>query len=199
MELALKEVLKTHIQPLLKANGFKKKGNYFYKKNSAFIYAFYVPIDREYTENGAYFTVQFGIYSEALESLLGREIKAFPKGYDFILNENILTHCEGENWRYLLESTTNLTIFGKKMQDNIVQTLTFFNHITTLETFIDYCLTHNYLVHHEDLMRYLAIKKDAKKSAFYLSKIKAKLQQIADNAYAKYVKRMDDLKGEIEE
>ena len=91
MELALKEVIKTHVQPVLKDMGFTKKANYFYKKKDGFTYAIYFPIDREYTENGAYFTVQFGIYSDELEVMLGREIKAFPKGYDFILNENILT------------------------------------------------------------------------------------------------------------
>jgi hypothetical protein len=196
MELALKEVIKTHIQPVLKEMGFKKKANYFYKKKGDFIYTIYVPIDREYTENGAYFTVQFGIYSEALEIMLGREIKAFPKGYDFILNQNALTLCHRQYDRYLLENTTNLDDFGKKMQDDILQILVFFNHTTALETFIDYCLKHNYLVHYEDLMRYLAIKKDDKKTAKYLAKIKEKLYKISDNAYAFYVQKSLKLKAE---
>ena len=199
MELLLKKVVKTHIQPMLKDMGFKKKGNYFYKKEDDFMYAIYYPIDREYTENGAYFTVQFCIYSEALELMLGRAIKAFPKGYDFILNQNILVHCEGENWRYLLENTTNLDVFGKKMQDDVLQTLVLLKHITTVETFIDYCLAHNYLVHHEDLLRYLAMKKEDEKTVFYLSKIKEKLQQISDNAYRAYVKKLDTFKAEYGE
>jgi Domain of unknown function (DUF4304) len=196
MELALKEVLKNHIQPVLKDMDFKKKGNYFYKKSDDFIYAFYVSIDREYTENGAYFTVQFGIYSEALETMLGREIQPFPKGYDFILNESVLTHICDKDDRYLLENTTNLDVFGKKMQDDILQILVLFNHITTLKTLMDYCLEHNYLVHHEDLMRYLAIKNDDKKTAKYLLKIKEKLYKIADNAYAFYVQKSLKLKAE---
>jgi hypothetical protein len=71
MELILKEVIKTHIHSFLKANDFKKKSNYYYKKENGFIYAIWVSIDREYTENGAYFTMQFGVYSEALEVMLG--------------------------------------------------------------------------------------------------------------------------------
>jgi Domain of unknown function (DUF4304) len=196
MELALKEVIKNHIQPFLKANGFKKKGIYFYKENENFVYAFYFPIDREYTENGAYFTVQCGIYSEALETMLGREIQAFPKGYDFILNECVLTQIRDKNERYLLENTTNLDEFGKKMQDDMLQILVFFNQITALETLMDYCLEHNYLVHHEDLMRYLAIKNDDEKTAKYLAKIKEKLYKIADNAYAHYVQKSLKLKAE---
>jgi Domain of unknown function (DUF4304) len=196
MELALKEVIKNDIQPVLKKMGFSKKANYFYKKKDGFIYAIWFPIDREYTENGAYFTVQFGIYSEALETMLGREIQPFPKGYDFILNESVLTHICDKDDRYLLENTTNLEVFGKKMQDDILQILVLFNHITTLKTLMDYCLEHNDLVHHEDLMRYLAITKDDKKMKKYLSKIKEKLYKIADNAYAFYVQKSLKLKAE---
>jgi hypothetical protein len=196
MELALKEIIKTHIQPLLKGKNFKKKGNYFYKKNDGFIYAIYFPIDREYTENGAYFTVQFGIYSEALEVKLGREIKAFPIGYDFILNDNVLTHCGDENERYLLENTTDLDIFGKKMSDDLLQILVFFNQITSLETLMAYCLEHNYLVHHEDLMRYLAIQKDDEATQKYMLKIKEKLDSIAANALGRYAEKLEQLKAE---
>jgi Domain of unknown function (DUF4304) len=196
MELALKEVIKTHIQPVLKEMGFKKKGNYFYKKSDDFMYAFYVPIDREYTENGAYFTVQFGIYSEALETMLGREIQTFPKGYDFILNESVLTHICDKDDRYLLENTTNLDVFGKKMQDDFIQILPFLNRFSTLETLMDYCLEHNYLVHYEDLMRYLAMKQDDAKMENYLLKIKEKLYRISERAHAFYVQKSLKLKAE---
>jgi hypothetical protein len=196
MELALKEVLKNHIQPFLKTHGFKKKSSYFYKKSNDFIYAFYFPIDREYTENGAYFTVQFGVYSEALETMLGRDIQAFPKGYDFILNESVLTHICDNNDRYLLENTTNLDVFGKKMQDDLGQILVFFNRFSTLEILMDYCLEHNYLVHYEDLMRYLVIKQDDEKMDKYLLKIKEKLYRISDNAHAFYVQKSLKLKAE---
>jgi Domain of unknown function (DUF4304) len=196
MELALKEVIKKDIQPVLKEMGFSKKANYFYKKKDGFIYAIWFPIDREYTENGAYFTVQFGIYSEVLETMLGREIQPFPKGYDFILNESVLTHICDKDDRYLLENTTNLDVFGKKMQDDLLQILVLFNHITTLKSVMNYCLEHNDLVHHEDLMRYLAITKDEKKMKKYLSKIKEKLYKIADNAHAFYVQKSLKLKAE---
>jgi Domain of unknown function (DUF4304) len=196
MELALKEVLKNDIQPVLKEMGFSKKANYFYKKKRGLIYAIWFPIDREYTENGAYFSVQFGIYSEALEKMLGREIQPFPKGYDFILNESVLTHICDKDDRYLLENTTNLDVFGKKMQDDLLQILVLFNHITTLKSLMNYCLEHNYLVHYEDLMRYLAIKKDDKKMKKYLSKIKKKLYNMSDKAHAFYVQKSLKLKAE---
>lgn len=193
MELTLKEVIKSDIQPVLKEMGFSKKANYFYKKKDGFIYAIWFPIDREYTENGAYFTAQFGIYSEALEVMLGREVKAFPTGYDFILNENVLTLCQRQYERYLLENTTDLTVFGVNMLDDMLQVLVFFNHTTTLKSVINYCLEYNGLVHHEDLMRYLAITNDDKKMKKYLSKIKEKLYRISDTAHAHYVQKSTPL------
>lgn len=196
MELLLKEVLKNHIQPVLKDVGFKKKGRYFYKKSGDLIYAFFVSVDREYTDNGAYFTMQCGIYSEALETLLGRDVKAFPQGYDFILNANVLTFSHRKDERYLLESTTILDDFGEKMLDDVLQVLVFFNHTTTLKSMMDYCLEHNYLVHYEDLMRYLAIKQDDKKRVKYLAKIKKKLYEISDRAYDFYVQKSLKLKEE---
>jgi hypothetical protein len=196
MELALKEVIKNDIQPVLKEMGFSKKANYFYKKKDGFVYAIWISIDREYTDDGAYFTMQFGIYSEALEVMLGREVKAFPKGYDFILNENVLTLCHRQYERYLLENTTDLNVFVANMLDDMLQVLVFFNHTTTLKSVINYCLEHNDLVHHEDLMRYLAIIKEDKKMKKYLSKIKEKLYKISDNAHAFYVQKSLKLKAE---
>jgi Domain of unknown function (DUF4304) len=196
MELALKEVIKNHIQPFLKANGFAKKGNYFYKKRDAFVFAFYVSVDREYTENGAYFGVQFGIYTEELETLLDREIQAFPKGYDFILNESVLTHIFDNDERYLIDNTTNLADFGQQMQNDFKQILVFLDRFSTLEILMDYCLEHNYLVHYEDLMRYLVIKHENEKMENYLIKIKEKLYMISERAHAFYVQKSLKLKAE---
>jgi plasmid stabilization system protein ParE len=61
---------------------------------------------------------------------------------------------------------------------------------------MDYCLEHNELVHHEDIMRYLAIKKDDAKMEKYLVKVREKLQKISDNAYSFYVQKSLKLKAE---
>ncbi|MFM2269277.1 MAG: hypothetical protein RL757_2718 [Bacteroidota bacterium] len=196
MELLLKEILTTHIQPMLKAKGFKKKANYFYQKKEGFICAFFISIDREYTENGAYFTMQFGMYSEALETMLGRATKPFPKGYDFVLNENVLLPIDDENARYLLENTTNIALFVEKMKADLTNVLARFEDISTVSALMDYCLEHNYLVHHDDIMRYLAIEKEEEKMEKYLQKIKEKLYKIAERAYVFYVQKSLKLKEE---
>jgi hypothetical protein len=196
MEIALKEILKIYISPFLKTNGFKKKGNSFYKKQNDLTYSISFPVDREYTENGAYFYMNCGIYSDAFEQLMGRAIKDFPKGYDNIHSVNFADITTSKNDRFLLETTTDFNVLSNEIKENIVKILTFFEKINNLETLMNHCLEHNFLVHYEDLMRYLAILKDDEKTQNYLLKIKEKLYSISDKALFFYTKKMQDLKAE---
>jgi S-adenosylmethionine:diacylglycerol 3-amino-3-carboxypropyl transferase len=82
------------------------------------------------------------------------------------------------------------------MSDDVLKILAFFNQITSLETLMAYCLEHNYLVHHEDLMRYLAMQKDDEAAQKYMLKIKEKLDSIAANALRRYTEKMEQLKAE---
>lgn len=129
--------------------------------------------------------------------MMGREIKLMPKGYDNILSHNFSTITGIEDDRFLIEKTTDLNILEKEMLVVLRKIMAFYSAITSLDLLINHCLEHNYLVHHEDLLRYLAIKKDEKLTAFYFSKIKERLQGIADRAFESYQKRFEDFKKEI--
>jgi prenyltransferase beta subunit len=76
----------------------------------------------------------------------------------------------------------------------ITKTLSFVANLKDLEDLMNYCLEHNGLVHHEDIMRYLAIKKDDASMEKYLVKVRGKLQKISDNAYSFYVQKSLKLK-----
>jgi hypothetical protein len=76
--------------------------------------------------------------------------------------------------------------------------MAFYLTITTLDTLMNHCLEHNYLVHHDDQLRYLAMIKDEEKSVKYLGKIKEKLYQISERAYAVYAQKLKTLKLEYE-
>jgi hypothetical protein len=93
----------------------------------------------------------------------------------------------------LLENTTDLDDFGAKMQHDLLHVIIFFHMTTTVDSVMNYCLEHNFLVHYEDLMRYLAIKKDDKNRKKYLLKIKEKLYKISDNALTFYEKKSLEL------
>lgn len=198
MEEILNELIKIYVAPFLKSYGFKKKKHYFYKTDNDFTFSINFPVDREYTENGAFVWLICGIYSAEFESMMGREVKPKPIGYDNIFSHNFGTIIGKADDRLLVEKTSDLAILGKEMIDILEKIMVFYSTINSLDDLMNLCLEHNYLVHHEELLRYLAIIKDETKSAKYLAKIKEKLYQIAENAYAKYAQKLETLKLEYE-
>jgi Domain of unknown function (DUF4304) len=193
MEEILNELINIHIAPFLKSQGFKKKKHYFHKIDSDFTFSFNFPVDREYTENGAYVWMICGIYSAEFERMMGREIKINPKRYDNIFSHSFNTITGANGDRFLIEKTSDLDILGKEIIDILEKVIAFYSTIISLEVLMNHCLEHNYLVHHEDQLRYLAMIKDEEKSAKYLAKIKEKLYQISERAYANYAQKLEKL------
>ncbi len=59
---------------------------------------------------------------------------------------------------------------------------------------VDTCIKENYLVHHEDLFKYLVITKDDKRLQRYLKFVKQRLIEISERAYTAYLQKVEDLK-----
>ncbi len=196
MEKILKQLINNYISPFLRAQGFKRRGNSWYRKNDDFTVSFTMPVDLEYTNEGAIFYLRCGVYSDELATMLGEEIKAFPKGYDYIFhyaiqdifppNEDVFhAHRNGEN-----EETIH------ELKKNITKSLDFIANLKSVDALMDYCAEHNYLVHHDEIMRYFIIKKDEEKLQKYMLKIKEKLQRISDRAFESYTQKSLKLKAE---
>jgi hypothetical protein len=198
MEELLNELINIQIAPFLKSQGFKKQKHYFHKSDSDFTFSINFPVDREYTDNGAFVWMICGIYSAEFERMIGREINTKPKGYDNIFSHNFSIITEVGDGRFLIEKGSDLKVLGKEIIEILEKSIAFFSTITNLDELMNHCLEHNYLVHHEDLFRYLAIKKDEEKTAKYLAKIKEKLHQISERAYSNYVQKFEQLKTEYE-
>ena len=63
-----------------------------------------------------------------------------------------------------------------------------------MNNLIDVCIKENYLVHHEELFKYLIITNDEKRLKHYLTFVRRKLNDIADRAYEAYLNKIEDLK-----
>ncbi len=198
MEEKLNELIKLYVAPFLKSHGFKKQKHYFHKTDNDFTFSINFPVDREYTENGAFVWLVCGIYSAEFEGMMGKEIKPKPIGYDNIFSHNFSTIIDKTDDRLLVEKISDLAVLGKEVIDILEKIMVFYSTINSLDDLMNNCLEHNYLVHHEEQLRYLAIIKDEEKMVKYLAKIKEKLYQIAENAYAKYAQRLENLKLKYE-
>jgi hypothetical protein len=96
----------------------------------------------------------------------------------------------------LIEKDSDLKVLGKEINAILEKIIAFFSTISTIEVLMNHSLEHNYLVHHEDQLRYLAMIKDEEKTTKYLAKIKEKLYQISERAYGSYVQKFEKLKEE---
>jgi Domain of unknown function (DUF4304) len=191
MDEILKNILKNHLSPFLRSHGFKRRGNRFYRKDGDFTITFALAVDREYTETGAFFFFLCGVYSDQLAQLLGEEIKQYPDGYDHIFNHSILEINGEKEKEFHANRNGENDETVQQIKEYLQKTLDFVIKFKTLDDLMDYCLEHNQLVHHQEIMRYLAIVKDETRQKAYLVRIKEKLQQITDDAYAKYVEKME--------
>jgi Domain of unknown function (DUF4304) len=191
MDEILKNILKNHLSPFLRSHGFKRRGNRFYRKNGDFTITFALAVDREYTDTGAFFYFLCGVYSDQLAQLLGEEIKQYPDGYDHIFNHSILEINGEKEKEFHANKNGENDETVQQIKEYLQKTLDFVAKLKTLDDLMDYCLEHNQLVHHKEIMRYLAFVKDETRQKAYLVRIKEKLQQITDDAYAKYVEKME--------
>jgi hypothetical protein len=191
MDEILKNILKNHLSPFLRSHGFKRRGNRFYRKNGDFTITFALAVDREYTDTGAFFYFLCGVYSDQLAQLLGEEIKQYPDGYDHIFNHSILEINGEKEKEFHANKNGENDETVQQIKEYLQKTLDFVANLKTLDDLMDYCLEHNQLVHHQEIMRYLAIVKDETRQKAYLVRIKEKLQQITDDAYAKYVEKLE--------
>jgi Domain of unknown function (DUF4304) len=191
MDEILKNILKNHLSPFLRSHGFKRRGNRFYRKDGDFTITFALAVDREYTETGAFFFFLCGVYSDQLAQLLGEEIKQFPDGYDHIFNHSILEINGEKEKEFHANRNGENDETVQQIKEYLQKTLDFVAKFKTLDDLMDYCLEHNQLVHHQEIMRYLAIVKDETRQKAYLVRIKEKLQQITDDTHAKYVEKME--------
>jgi Domain of unknown function (DUF4304) len=196
MDKILKELLKNHISPFLKTHGFKRRGNHFYRKDGDFTITFAMPIDREYTDDGAFFNFVCGIYSDQLAQLLGEEIKAFPKDYDHIFNHSIQGIFSSDNSLFHANKNGGNEETMLEIKENLTKMFVFISKLKNVDDLINCCIEYNELVHHEEIMHYLAIQKDDERMEKYLKKVKEKLQKITDNAFGFYTQKSLKLKAE---
>jgi hypothetical protein len=179
-----KDIIENCIAPLLLQFGYTRQENYFYYNNGDLTYSYDCYIEKM-SKNVIHFYILAGVDSKKFNKTIGRTNHKMPSGYDNIYNNAILN----------IESIEHSI---EKMQLDIVTTLTNtenkLNCISSVTDLVDTCINENYLVHHEDLFKYLLITKDEKRLEHYLKFIKKRLIEISERAYASYLQKIEDLK-----
>jgi hypothetical protein len=179
-----KDIIENSIAPLLLELGYTRNKNYFYFAADDLIYSYDCYIEK-ISKNVIHFYILASVDSKMFNKTIGRINHKLPSRYDNIYSTAIF-NCE------TLESGI------EKIEQDVISTLRNkeikLNKISTVSDLVDTCITENYLVHHEDLFKYLVITKDDKRLQRYLKFVKQRLIEISERAYTAYLQKVEDLK-----
>jgi hypothetical protein len=142
-----KDIIEKCIAPLLLQFGYTRHKNYFYYSNGdlTYSYDFYV---EKMQKREFHFYILASIDSKILNKTINRTNNKLPSAYDNIYSKIIF---QSEN---LKNETKKTERYIKVLLNKIENKL---NSITTVSDLVDTCIKENYLVHHEDLFKYLVI------------------------------------------
>lgn len=183
-----RDIIENSISPFSLQLGYTRYKNYFYYDNGEFIYSYDCYLEKM-KKKEFHFYIIASVDSKTFNERINRTNTPLPKGYDNIYSK-VIFQCE------------NLNDTSKNVQKDIITILNKIeiklDKIKKISNLVDTCVKENYLVHHEDLFKYLVITKDEKRLRYYLAFVRKRLNDIADRAYETYLNKIDDLKNAIE-
>lgn len=136
MQDVLKQIIKDDIAPLLKAKGFKKKGNHFAKNFSEFAWTVNIQSSKWNTKDDVEFTLNTGIFTDALFGpFYKEELPQFPTEVYSVLRLRISElKNEPDTW-YKISLASDLDKVKKEVQSDIQNVI--FPHFEKFQTIED--------------------------------------------------------------
>jgi hypothetical protein len=179
-----KDIIENCIAPLLLQFGYTRHKNYFYYSNGDLTYSYDCYVEKMQKKEFHFYIIA-SVDSKVFNELISRKNTELPSGYDNIYSKVIFQSENLKNETKKIEQ--DISIVLNKIEKKL-------NGIPTVTDLVDACIKENYLVHHEDLFKYLVITKDDKRLQRYLKFVKQRLIEISERAYTAYLQKVEDLK-----
>ncbi len=163
------EMIKEHIAPFLKKQGFKKQNLNFYKKEGDVIFMFNFQKNTYNSVDYVSFFINCGIYSQEVSRTIGKPVLPNPKEYECLYNARIDQISGSNNKDFeLLSSDENHKIeVANVVISELEKALLFYKTIRSNDDLLDYCIKEG-TYFWQELFHYLAIKKDITRLAQYV-------------------------------
>ena len=160
------EIIKEHIAPFLKKQGFKKQNLNFYKTEGDVIFMFNFQKNSYNSVDYVSFFINCGIYSTEIMQVIGAPVSPNPKEYECVYNARIDHLSKSKNKEFeLLSSDENTKItLANTVISELEKALSFYKTIENNDDLVDLC-TKEGTYFWQNLFRYLAIKKDLNRLA----------------------------------
>ena len=134
MSLLLNNFIKSEINPLMKELGYRKKANYFWRKNDVFVFTINFQSSRWNYEGRDEFFINCGVYSFEVAKANGNETDFSKLSMGDLLlvqfnnRQHQLTHHRLPS--FLLTDTTDVSEMGRLVREELKIVSSIFNSLT---------------------------------------------------------------------
>ena len=155
MKEKFKQLINDTVKPLLKANGFSKKGMNFYKTKNDLIFLFNFQNSHGNSYDQTQFYINCGIYSIRIDKVLERTEIVEPKEYDCYFRSRISSITMSPHDGYLIREETDLNNLSLAVASDLKTAISTFDNIQSTNDLTDLMISKNRLSNYKELFEYL--------------------------------------------
>ncbi|MGX7666690.1 DUF4304 domain-containing protein [Flavobacterium pedocola] len=145
------------VKPLLKQNGFTKKGMNFYKRKDDLIFLINFQNSHGNTFDQTEFYVNCGIHSTNIDKVIGRGELLEPKEYDCYFGTRISSITKSPNDGYIITEETDLHPLNLTINKDLKAVIVMFENVKQTSDLTDLMIDKNGLNNYKELFEYLLL------------------------------------------
>ncbi|MFC4163727.1 DUF4304 domain-containing protein [Epilithonimonas zeae] len=171
MKEKFNNIINGTVKPLLKSNGFSKKGLDFLKKKDDLIFIINFQKSRGNSFDESKFYINCGIHSTIIDQIIGRKKTLDPKEYECHFRSRISTIIQSETDRYSIVEETDLEISAENISSDLKAVINLFDSIKNTNDLTDLMIAKNGLNNYEELFEFLLLTDNWKELKRYIQKL----------------------------
>jgi hypothetical protein len=159
------------IKPLLKNEGFVKKGLNFFKQKDDLIFVFNFQNSQGNTGTQIRFYINCGIHSTYIDQAISKAQNAAPKEYECYFRERISDITGAKTDGYIVNEQLNMQALEDIVVADMKKAIVFFNQIQSTKDLVDLMIQKNGLNNYLELFEYLLVNKDLNRLKQYAGQL----------------------------
>lgn len=191
MKELFNEIISNVIKPLLKRDGYHKKGLNFYKKSEDLIFLLNIQKSHGNSSDNVHFYINCGIHSSKIDELLGKGELLEPKEYETHFCQRISSLVNSIEDGYTINAETNIEKLKSEIISDIQTVIDFFETIQFTNHLVELMIQKNGLHNYEQLFTYLTLTNNTEGRKIYVKQLYDRFGQ--ENRWSIFEKNMNDI------
>lgn len=157
MKEKFNQLITAVVKPLLKENGFTKKGMNFYKRSDDLVFLLNFQNSHGNTAEQTKFYINCAVHSTYIDKVIGRSELVEPKEYECYFKDRISSLVNAVDDGYLITNGTDLEKLGLKLDQDLKSVLLMYGHIKKISDLTDLMINKNGLNNYKELFEFLLL------------------------------------------